>query len=357
MSHQPIVSRRALLRGTARTVIGGWAAAQLPARVWAQAAASPPPGVGLPASQAALIAGDSRADNVFKALKLIEPQVRLGIARKKRVLVKPNLVVVNNQLAATHVECLEGILEFLKPIVKDEILIGDSPAGGQATEAFDNYKYHELAKRYNVKFINFDDMPTELRYVSDHRHQPKAVRMVKPLLDPDTYVISAAILKTHDRAICTLSLKNVVVGSAIKDKEFRWGGSKGSNDKVFIHGGPKNEAIHWNLFSLGSVVKPDLAVIDGFQGMEGNGPVVGTAVDHKVAVASTDFVAADRIGVELMGFDFQQVGYLAFCDRARLGCGDLSRIELLGEKIEPHKRKYRPHDTIEQQLEWMKRGV
>jgi uncharacterized protein (DUF362 family) len=355
------LSRRSLLRGTVRTAIGGWAALHLPSRAWArgtgaQAAGAVTVGATLPASQVALIAGDTRADNVFKALKLIEPQIRAGIARKKHVLLKPNVVVVNNQLAATHAECLEGILEFLKPIVKDESIIGDSPAGGQVTEAFDNYKYHQLANRYNVRFMNFDEQPTELRHVSDHRHQPHAIRMVKPMLDPDTYIISAAVMKTHDRAICTLSLKNVTVGSAIKDKDFRWGGNKGSNDKVFIHGGPRNEAIHWNLFSLAQIIKPDLAVIDAFQGMEGNGPVVGTPVDHKLVVASTDFVAADRIGVDLMGFEFDQVGYLAFCARAGMGRGDLSQIELLGERLNDHKRKYRPHDTFEQQLEWMTRG-
>lgn len=353
---EPHVSRRAVLRGTVRTAIGGWAAANLPLRAWGQAATAPATGDS-PLSQAALTTGDSRADNVFRALKMIEPQIRLGIARKKRVLVKPNLVVVNNQLAATHVECLEGILEFLKPIVKEEIVIGDSPAGGQATEGFDHYKYHELTKRYNVRFVNFDEVPTDIRYVSDHRHQPRAVRFVTPLLDPETYIVSAAVMKTHDRAICTLSLKNIVVGAAIKDKEFRWGGDKGSNDKIFIHGGPKNEAIHWNLFSMARTLRPDLSVIDGFAGMEHNGPVVGTPVDHKVAIASTDFVAADRIGVELMGFDFAQVGYLSFCAKAGYGCGDLAGIELLGERIAPHKRKYRPHDTFEQQLQWMTRGA
>jgi uncharacterized protein (DUF362 family) len=328
----------------------------LPLTARVQAQTTPVIDTGLPPSPATLIAGDSRAENVFKALKLIEPQVRLGIARKKRVLLKPNLVVVNNQLSATHVECLEGILEFLKPIVKDEIIIGDSPAGGQAAEAFDNYKYHELAKRYKVRFMNFDETPTEIRHVSDHRFQPHAIRVVKPLLDADTYVISAAVMKTHDRAICTLSLKNIVVGAAIKGKGLN-GTGKGSHDKSIIHGGPHNEAIHMNLFSLTRFLKPDLSVIDGFVGMEHNGPVMGTAVDHKVAVASTDFVAADRIGVELMGFDFEQIGYLSFCAKAGMGNGDLGRIDLLGEKLEPHKRKYRPHDTFEEQLKWMTRGT
>ena len=39
------------------------------------------------------------------------------------------------------------------------------------------------------------------------------------------------------------------------------------------------------------------AVLDGWEGMEGNGPGDGTMVPSRIAIASTDFVAADRVGV------------------------------------------------------------
>ena len=69
-----------------------------------------------------------------------------------------------------------------------------------------------------------------------------------------------------------------------------------------------------------------LAVIDGFEGMEGNGPVGGTPIDHRVCVASPDWLAADRVAVELMGIDYAKVGYLNFCANAGLGQGlDLAR--------------------------------
>lgn len=363
MHDRTCCSRRTFLRGTAGAVAAGWAL-RWPLAATAQSAPTATAGIAAQSSQsaaptlAALTAGDTRADNVFRALEMIEPQVRASLARKKRVIIKPNVVVTDNQLAATHTDCIEAILEFIQPMVKDEILIGDSPAGGQVTAGFDNYNYLRLQKRYNVKFVNFDEMPTVVRHVSDHRHRPIAVRFVELMLDPDTYIISAAVPKTHDRAICTLSLKNIVVGAAIKDKQFRWGADNGfHNDKVFIHGGPNNEAIHYNLFSMAKVLRPDLSVLDGFAGMQGNGPIAGTPVDHRIAVASTDFLAADRVGVELMGFDFAQVGYLTFCAGAGLGEGDLSRIDLQGERIADHVRPYQPHETIEQQLEWMTRGA
>jgi len=49
--------------------------------------------------------------------------------------------------------------------------------------------------------------------------------------------------------------------------------------------------------------------VDTLEGMEGDGPSNGTAVDHRVCVASTDWLAADRVAVELMGVDFANIGH------------------------------------------------
>ena len=350
-------SRRTLLAKAAGTA----AVATLPLRAFAQATATRPAISGplSPDSRAALLAGGDRADNVFKALKLIEADVRAGLALSKRVVIKPNMVLIDRQLSATHAQCIEGILEFLKPIWKGEILVGDSPASGRSTDGFANYGYDKLTGRYpNVRFVDLDDQPHEYRPVFDHRCRPIATRFSKVLLDPEAYIISAAVPKTHDRAVITLSLKNVVVGAAVKDRSFNWGpNSKGRNDKILVHGGPKNEAIHVNLFNMAQVIRPHLSVLDGYQAMEHNGPVNGTPVNHRIAIASTDFVAADRIACELMGFDFQRVGYLRFCAEAGMGQGDLKRIELLGESIAPHVRKYRPHDSVEEQYKWEQRTL
>jgi uncharacterized protein (DUF362 family) len=342
------VSRRDFLKATACGVLGGIVSLSVP-RVVPAAVSSKAP------SRAALVKGDTRADNVFKALKLVEADIRRGLAKKKRVVIKPNMVGTNIQLCASHADCLEAILEFLKPLVKEEVIIAESPGGSPAAEGYENYGYYRLKKKYRVRFVDLDQEPFTIGYVIDPRFYPRAVRFSRLLLDPDTYVISSAVMKTHDRAVVTLSLKNIVVGAAIKDQGFRWGrGGRGStNDKPLIHGGPSNEGINYNLFMLARKLHPDLAVIDGFQGMEGNGPMGGTPVDHGVAVASTDWLAADRIGVELMGFDFQKVGYLWFSAQGGLGEGDLSKIEVLGEKVGDHVRHYRPHASVERQYRWI----
>ena len=93
-------------------------------------------------------------------------------------------------------------------------------------------------------------------------------------------------------------------------------------------------------------------MIDGFEGMEGNGPTRGTPVDHRVCVVGRDWLAADRVAVELMGIDFAKIGYLNFCADAGLGQADLKKIEVLGEPIVRHVKQYRLADSIEKQLIW-----
>lgn len=304
-------------------------------------------------SRVALMSGDSRPDIVYRALKAIEPQIKAGLARKKRVVIKPNCVSTTKPLCATHVECLEAILEFLKPLVKDEIVVAESAASGPVVEGFDNYGYDKLAKRYRIRLADLDHEAVTVRHVVNDRFRPTAVRFSALLFDPDAYVISPPRMKTHDRAFVTLSLKNIVFGAPLKDRGFHWGrGSKGRNDKPLVHGGRRNEGIHFNLFNLARQIAPDLAVLDGFEAMEGNGPVSGTPVDHRIALASTDWLAADSLAATLMGFDLADIGYLTFAAQAGMGEGDPQKLEILGEPYQRHIRTYRRHDNIESQYRW-----
>jgi uncharacterized protein (DUF362 family) len=242
----------------------------------------------------------------------------------------------------------------LAPLAKDspdrpEIIIAESSAWQPTQEGFSNYGYRKLEKDYGAKLVDLDAGPTAIHNVVDDRFFPRPVRMATVLLDPESYVVSAAVLKTHDRVVSTLSLKNVAVGAAIKTPT---GGRRFQNDKPLIHGGRNNEGIHFNLFQLSRILSPDLAVIDGFEGMEGNGPVGGSPVDHKIAIASADWLAADRIGVEVIGVDLSKVGYLHHAAAQSSWKGELSRIEVLGASPADHVRAYRLHDNIERQLRW-----
>ena len=307
-------------------------------------------------SRVAVTTGEDRADLAFQALKPFATQIATAIGNK-RVVLKPNNVVIDRPLAASDAKNLEGILEFLKSIGKGgNVVIAESPAGGSVMEGFANYGYDKVAAKYGAKLMDLDQDDCETLYCFDEKDfHPHACRMAKTLLDPNNFIISAAKFKTHDRVVATLSLKNIVVGAAIKRAggERPEGGHWGNSDKPVTHGGGYR-GINYNLFTLASRLHPHLSVINGYEGMEGEGPASGTPVNSRVCVVSRDWLAADRVAVELMGIDFAKVGYLNYCAKANLGQADLSKIEILGPALKEHIKPYKMAGSIEQQLIWMK---
>jgi uncharacterized protein (DUF362 family) len=307
------------------------------------------------ASQVAVTTGDNRADMAFRALQPFSKEIASAIG-DRLVILKPNNVSINIPLTSTHVDTLEGILEFLKTIGKGgNVVIAESAANGPTLDGFKNYGYFRLAEKYGVKLIDLDQQPFDILYVFDEKDfRPHAVRVSHMMLDPGSFIVSVARMKTHDRVFATLSLKNIVVGAPIKDSGFTFGSSsrKGAiSDKSLMHGSGFR-GINYNLYAMAGRLHPHLAVIDGFEGMEGNGPNAGTPVDHRVCVAGMDWLAADRVAIELMGIDFANVGYLNFCGQTGLGTADLKRIQIIGEPIDKHIIKYKLSDNFKDQLIW-----
>jgi uncharacterized protein (DUF362 family) len=308
-------------------------------------------------SRVSLVAGEDRANIAFKALEPFKKEIASAIGTK-RVIVKPNNVIIDRPLCASHADNLEGILEFLKSIGKTNVAIAESPAMGSALDGFSNYGYNKFAGKYGVKLINLDAEGFEILHCIDEKDfRPHACRMSKLMLDPNNFIVSAAKLKTHDLVGITLSLKNIVVGAPIKDPGagLRPGpAGSGKSDKPLTHGGG-TRGINYNLFALSPRLHPHLAVIDGYEGMENTGPVNGTPVNQRVCVASMDWLAADRVGAELMGVDVGKIGYLTFCIAAGdRGEGDLSKIEILGPAIKDYAKTYKLPKTWEQITSWQK---
>ena len=295
---------------------------------------------------------DDRRKNIHQALEMIDDQVKAKLQHKKYVVIKPNNVSTENQLAATHVDALNAILDYLEPRFHGPIVIAESSAG-DTLEGFKNFKYNELATERKAQKVRLVDLNREGKYEtielidSDLHAQP--VRLAAMVLDPDAFVISSAMLKAHNTVVATLSVKNMVLGSPLHSVpgEAKW------SDKQKFHVGVRQT--HFNMLMTAQRLHPNwgVAVIDGFEGMEGDGPISGTPVDSRIAIASTDFIAADRVGIEAMGIDPSWLGYLNYCAQAGLGQFDLSKIEVMGPSIASVQKKYKLSPALDRQLKWM----
>jgi uncharacterized protein (DUF362 family) len=288
-----------------------------------------------------LVKGNDRREIVYQALKNIEDDILRSVGTKK-ILIKPNMVSTNQELSATHVDAIRAILDFLTPHYKNQIIIGESTASrGTTHEGFKNYNYLPLEKEYNVKLVDLNEGSFQYRYVFGRDNRPQPIRILSTFLDPDVYLISAARMKTHDRVLTTLSLKNILLASPVNDYQ--------NNDKRFTHmtsDRTKNTILHYNMFHLAQEIYPHLGVIDGFVGMEGDGPTRGTPYDSRVAMASVDPLALDILGNKIMGFDPGQILYLTAMTEAGMGQGDLSKIQTLGTPLEVCQCHFKPAERM-----------
>ncbi len=310
-------------------------------------------------SEVSFVTSKDQREASYQALKPLEREIKKAL-RDKQVVIKINSgqVAKDVWLNATDVNCVRGILDFLKPVYDRTVIVAESTAAGPTKEGlqsmmtgFENYGYMPIEREYNVKLVDLNDESTTTKWIMNENRHPRAINIIDTFLDPDVYMISATRLKAHNCVIATLSLKNTVMAAPIN--HYKQKKREGRNEKSYMHSGG-NRGLSYNMFLLAQVgIQPDIAVLDGVVGMEGNGPVRGTQVEQGVCLASTDWLAADRLGVELMGMDYGEVKYLQWCASAGMGIDNLSRIKVTGPDYKQHIVKYKLHDNIEKQREWI----
>lgn len=279
-----------------------------------------------------IVGTEDRVDGVTRSLQLIDSEINIP---DRPVMIKPNFVTTSNQLAATHVDATRATLEYLTSRGVSKFVIAVGPAIGTPDSGFDNYGYRGLADDFNVEFmdLNTDDRVPVPAF--DDKLNPQTLYMSKRL--SESYVVSVCPMKTHNNVVVTLGLKNVLVGTL-----------SGREEKVKIHKGSK--AINLTLAKMAQHVVPDLTVIDGTVGMQGNGPISGFEMRSNVVLASHHAIAADVVGLQVMGYSLEQVGYLRYAMQLRNLT--LDDIEVVGAAIEDVRVAYADHDDIEQQLTW-----
>ena len=300
----------------------------------------------------ALTHGDDRRKNVYDALMAVDKDLQPKLRTRKYVVIKPNFVSTVNQLAANHVDAVRGILDYLSEHFKGPVVIAESSAGN-TLEGYENFKFTALPAEYKKQQVQLIDLNKEAKFeriaVLDKDLHIVPMRLAARLLDPEAFVISSAMLKTHNTAIASLSIKNMVLGAPLHNapnETTRW------NEKRKFHVGLRQT--HYNMLLTAQRLAPSwgASVIDGYEGMEGNGPGSGTPVPSRLAIASADFVATDRIAAECMGIDPEWMGYVKYCGELHLGQFDESKIDVIGAKVADVKKPYRLHADIDKELQW-----
>lgn len=351
----------------------------------------------------ALVRGASRRDGVRAALDVL--RVELAPLVRGTVLIKPNLGcgIIPKQRAATHADALRGVLDFVVSCAPERVLVAE---GGQdAAAKYQAFGFEAVVREYGARFV---DLNEESRWepltVADLRGGQLRVGMSRTVLEADCR-ISLAMPKTHDLVVASLSLKNMMgclrraeckhmhgvtedqwwhraIPSGLRravaaaapaaghllrrsisrvqraSGEFtggicdpRYGMPPGSRPPEMV--AHLSRVLSANLAALAARLAPHVSVIDGFTGLEGEGPTAGDAVDFGVSLAGRDFAAVDATTARLMGFDPAVIEYLHLVAARGLGTTAEGGIELVAEHaVDGPVRRFRPHPDLAGQLRW-----
>ena len=235
------------------------------------------------------------------------------LARKRYVVLKPNLVNHNPHPITTPAACVEAVIDYVREHSGARIVVAEGSGDGNTRRAFRELGYEEMAARKDVELLDLDAHPW-VRVENPHMRFLKEFHIPKPLLD--AFLVSIPVLKAHSMAKVTLCMKNMF-GIA----PARINGSS-AYKKAKLHR-RDNDALHRYILELNQYRKPDLCVLDATIGMA-TAHLWGPQCDPPVnkILASTDPVAIDARGAELLGFDWRCIGHIRMADGVLGSAGD-----------------------------------
>ena len=280
-------------------------------------------------SRVALAACASYEADILGALRGAWQNAHAPDLRGARIVLKPNLVdYVGANPSYTHPRVVQAMIQLTRAMGARKIVIGDGPTFRRDPQAIlDATGYTEMLAREQVEFVdlNYDDLviiPLKGGYTN-----LKTLFVAKTIRDADLF-ISMPKLKTHHWTQMSGSVKNLF--GTVPGIKYGW-----PKNTLHIQGLP---AFLAELAE--SLPTRGCAVVDGIVGMEGDGPLFGSAVASGALIVGKDLLAVDATCARLIGFDPAQIDYLDFAAWTGVGSIDEGKIELAGEPLAKLQRAF-----------------
>lgn len=255
----------------------------------------------------------------------------------KLVAVKPNETWASEDdlSGVTHADTLRAVLREVRRHDPREIVVTGGAGAAETEDVMRVSGMLDVVREEGAVFFDHNRRPfTEvaLDYAPERDVAgPQKTVMVNPRVLEYETLISLSQLKLHRTATVTLALKNIAMSFPAAD----------------YYGHPRSTENHENWFfddmhsfiaAMAKRFPIDLAMIVGHPAMIATGPLGGHVVETGMVIASTDAVAADVVGANLLGFHPQAVRHLWEAGRLQLGETRTERMEFpalgLGEAIE-----------------------
>ena len=239
----------------------------------------------------------------------------------KKVLLKPNLVEPHSGAPQinTHPLVIHAAVEAFFQLGAAEVVVAEG-AGHRRDSllVLEESGLADVLYEDKVPFVDLNTSPVVSVENSGKFSKLDELFLPRELLRA-ALLVSLPKMKTHHLAGISLSMKNL------------FGCMPG-----IVYGWPKN-VLHWAgihkaILDINATVKPNLAIVDGIVGMEGDGPIMGSPIQANVLVVGRNLPAVDATCARIMGINPEKIPYLK-CASGRLGAIQESNITQRGENI------------------------
>ncbi len=259
---------------------------------------------------------------VEHAIKLIGG-INKFIKKGEKVLIKPNVCSEKKFTTGitTHPKVIRAVVKQVlkagaKPIVGESSIIGHS-----TMKSFEISGIKDALKGLKVKIIDLNTLKSR-RVKIPNAIRKKEITVSEGAVKVDR-IISIPVLKTHMKTLVSLSLKNM--------KGIEYGREKTNNHMA---------GLEETIVDLNKRFKPDLSIISGIIGHQGNGPTNGKPIKANLIIAGRDPVAVDTVGTILMGFNPKKVKHIKLAAEQGLGTNDIHKIKILGTSLNTAKTNF-----------------
>ncbi len=254
---------------------------------------------------------------VKKAIDLIG---KIDIKKGSKVLLKPNILGNHkpDECITTHPSILDAVCKLLKD-KKLKLIIGDSSGMGiigGTKAALITSGMEKIAKKYKAELIPLESARCEI-IQNKNSKVLKKISISCIALESD-YIINLPKLKTHTLVKYTGAVKNMF-------------GTVPGGNKTNYHGiATTEDSFSHLLLDVYQNVIPQLNIMDGVYGIEGNGPGTGgKKIKAGIILASKNAVAIDFVASKIIGFKPLEIKTNKFALQRKLFDG---KVEILGEK-------------------------
>ncbi len=227
-----------------------------------------------------------------------------------RVLLKPNLLTGGRpgKECVTRPEMVYCVAQMVQD-AGGKPFLGDGPAFGSAYGVAKANGYLPLTEALNLPIVEFHGKRYET-VSAEFNH----LLLSKEAIDADV-VINLPKVKSHSQLTLTMGVKNLF--GCVPGKMKAWWHMEAGKDR---------DRFGEMLVETARAIDPDLTILDGIVGHEGNGPSNGEPRRLNLLAASSNVFALDRAMVEILNVDPAVVPTVAASQRLGL-CSHVDAID------------------------------